>query len=138
MREEIKHRFREIPLFAQVKSVVRQLLPANTIGIVSTNSRTIIRNTLEKEGLNVHFLFTDVGLGQKAQVLRQVISEHHPEWSQLVYVGDERRDIEACQQVGVKVIAVTWGFDPRETLQQAHPDYLIDDPSELLSLASLK
>jgi phosphoglycolate phosphatase-like HAD superfamily hydrolase len=138
LRDEIRHRFREIPLFAPVKSVIKQLVVANTIGIVSTNSRTIIRNTLDKEGLAVHFLSTDIGLGQKAQVLKQVISEHHAECGQLIYVGDETRDIEACRQVGVKIIAVTWGFEPREILEQARPDYLIDDPSELLALVSLK
>jgi phosphoglycolate phosphatase len=134
LREEIKYRFHEIPLFAQVKSLIKQLLPANTIGIVSTNSRAIIRNTLEKEGLAVHFLFTDIGLGQKAPALSRVIREHHIKCGRLVYVGDEGRDIEACRQVGVKIIAVTWGFEPRETLARAHPDYLVEDPSELLSL----
>jgi phosphoglycolate phosphatase len=134
LREEIRHRFREIPLFAPVKAVIKQLAVANTIGIVSTNSRTIIHNTLDKEGLAVHFLFTDIGLGQKAQVLRQVLSEHLTESGRLVYVGDESRDIEACQQVGIKIIAVTWGFEPRETLAKSRPDYLIDDPSELLTL----
>jgi phosphoglycolate phosphatase len=134
LREEIKHRFQEIPLFPSVKSVIRALAPAYKIGIVSTNSRDIIRNTIEKEGLTLHFLVTDIGLGQKAPVLRQIISEHHIKCGQLIYVGDEGRDIEACRQVGVKVIAVTWGFEPRETLAKAHPDYLIDDPSELLSL----
>jgi phosphoglycolate phosphatase len=134
LREEIKHRFHEIPLFPSVKAVIQALVPAHKIGIVSTNSQTIIRNTLEKEGLAVDFLLTDIGLGQKAEILMKVIDERIRDGAQLVYVGDEIRDIEACQQVGVKVIAVTWGFEPRETLEQAHPDYLIDDPSALLSL----
>lgn len=134
LREEIRRRFHEIPLFPPMKSVIRRLVLANRVGIVSTNSRTIICNSLKKDGINIDFLFTDIGLGQKAPVLRQIMNEHRKEWARLVYVGDESRDIEACRQAGVKVIAVTWGFEPRETLEKVHPDYLIDDPSELLPL----
>jgi phosphoglycolate phosphatase len=134
LREEIKHRFHEIPLFPSVKTVIQVLAVAHEIGIVSTNSQTIIRNTLKMEELAVDFLVTDIALGQKAEILRQIIAKRMLDGAQLVYVGDEIRDIEACQEVGIKVIAVTWGFEPKEILEQAHPDYLIDDPSALLSL----
>ncbi|MBK7733406.1 MAG: HAD hydrolase-like protein [Bacteroidales bacterium] len=34
----------------------------------------------------------------------------------IVYVGDETRDIEACQAAGIPVIAVSWGLNRRELL----------------------
>jgi phosphoglycolate phosphatase len=48
-----------------------------------------------------------------------------------VYVGDEHRDVEACREVGVKVIAVRWGFDAEARLLAAGPDHLATAPGEV-------
>ena len=59
---------------------------------------------------------------------------------QVVYVGDEVRDIKAARQAGVAMAAVTWGFHRRELLAPCRPDYLLERPEELLRkgcLASL-
>ncbi|MBS1776153.1 MAG: HAD family hydrolase [Bacteroidetes bacterium] len=48
-----------------------------------------------------------------------------------IYVTDTRIDITRCKNVGVPVIAVTWGFDSKEVLQNASPDFYVDTTSEL-------
>lgn len=53
-----------------------------------------------------------------------------------MYVGDEVRDIEACQKVGIKIAAVTWGLNTKEALERYHPDSLIDKPQQLLDLVN--
>jgi phosphoglycolate phosphatase-like HAD superfamily hydrolase len=52
----------------------------------------------------------------------------------VVYVGDEVRDIEAGRQAGVAVAAMTWGFNDRALLARHCPDYLVERPEELLQL----
>ncbi|MBK7488721.1 MAG: HAD hydrolase-like protein [Bacteroidales bacterium] len=49
----------------------------------------------------------------------------------IVYVGDETRDIEACQAAGIPVIAVSWGLNRRELLASLSPDQIADRPEEL-------
>jgi phosphoglycolate phosphatase len=49
-------------------------------------------------------------------------------------VGDSLLDIEAGKRAGVLTCAVTYGLTDRHTLQQAKPDYLIDDIAELRTL----
>ena len=134
LREEIKNRFHEIPLFPSIKPVIKEIMHRHTVGILSINSEVIIRNTLKKEELYVDFLFTDISFSEKAGVLTEITRRNLRNPPEFIYVGDECRDIEACQKSGIRIIAVTWGFDPKEILEQSHPDYLIDHPSELLTL----
>lgn len=51
-----------------------------------------------------------------------------------VIVGDSRVDVQTGKNVGILTCGVTWGFRPREELVESRPDYLIDQPGELLGL----
>lgn len=53
--------------------------------------------------------------------------------TEVLYVGDSLVDIETARNAGVPIAACSWGFVTREKLEAAHPDYLIDTPTELLS-----
>ena len=53
---------------------------------------------------------------------------------EVIYVGDETRDIEASKTIPIKVIAVSWGFNSAEALAKQNPDFLIQKPSELLKV----
>ncbi|MGB7414444.1 MAG: HAD hydrolase-like protein, partial [Thermosynechococcaceae cyanobacterium] len=48
-------------------------------------------------------------------------------------IGDETRDVEAAQQVQLRTIAVSWGFNSRAVLEKQQPDIVIDHPSELVA-----
>ena len=49
----------------------------------------------------------------------------------VVTIGDEARDVAAARQVGVKCVAVSWGFSERAPIEREHPDVLSDDPAKL-------
>jgi phosphoglycolate phosphatase len=51
-------------------------------------------------------------------------------------IGDTIGDIRAGKQSGVQTVAVTWGFQARDLLARELPDYLVDHPEELLTIAS--
>ncbi|MFH0981137.1 MAG: HAD hydrolase-like protein [Planctomycetota bacterium] len=46
-------------------------------------------------------------------------------------VGDSVVDIETARAAGMPSVAVTWGFQDRGHLQNARPDYLVDDFDQL-------
>lgn len=50
-----------------------------------------------------------------------------------LYVGDSSIDIQTAKNAGLTSIAVTWGFQSKESLLTQNPDYTIDRPKELLS-----
>jgi len=49
-------------------------------------------------------------------------------------IGDTLHDIECAKINGLRVVAVTTGFQDRDELAAAKPDYLIDDLRELLEI----
>ena len=54
--------------------------------------------------------------------------------SEVAFVGDEVRDVEAARKVGMTVVAVTWGINSRQGLADANPDFLVDTAEELIKL----
>lgn len=49
-----------------------------------------------------------------------------------VYVGDGETDIATARACGMPIVAVSWGFRDRATLEKLRPDVIIDRPSELM------
>ena len=52
-----------------------------------------------------------------------------------VYVGDSDVDVETARNAGLKCVAVSWGFRPRESLVAAGADAIVDEVGALLSAA---
>jgi phosphoglycolate phosphatase-like HAD superfamily hydrolase len=55
---------------------------------------------------------------------------------EVIYVGDETRDIEAAKRSQIKMIAVSWGFNSKTVLAEHNPDFLIHHPNELIQVIS--
>lgn len=47
-------------------------------------------------------------------------------------IGDSHTDIQTARNAGIKAIAVTWGFRPKEDLMDA--DYVVDNAENILEL----
>ena len=54
--------------------------------------------------------------------------------SEILYIGDEVRDIVSTRKVGVNMIAVTWGYNARTRLQRESPGWLVDKPADILEV----
>lgn len=102
--------------------------------VLSSNDAANIRTFLSRQGLEalVDGVHGGVSLFGKARMLRGLMKREQLLPGQLVYVGDEERDVQACREVGVRVVAVTWGVDTVERLRGAGPDALAATPAEVL------
>ncbi len=49
------------------------------------------------------------------------------------YVGDSPFDIQAGRAAGLVTIGVTWGFFPRDALEEAGPDLIVQTPAEVVA-----
>ena len=72
-------------------------------------------------------------LSKKRRVEKYIRSKELDPQS-LYYVGDTTVDIESARHAGAQTVAVTWGLNTAERLASAKPDYLVDDPAQLLSI----
>ena len=130
MRREID----SIVVFEGIEEVLQQLKEADVpMYIMSTNSPGNIRKLMAARGLDHYFthVYGNVGVFGKAKRLRQIIQRNQLDKGQVVYVGDEGRDIEAAKHVGIKSVAVGWGFNSPELLARHHPTHLVRTSAEL-------
>ena len=51
-----------------------------------------------------------------------------------LYVTDTISDVDRCRAAGVYVVGVGWGFDAKQDLVKAGPDWFVDDSIALKSL----
>lgn len=55
--------------------------------------------------------------------------------SDAVFIGDSRHDIECGRAAGVKTAAALWGPFDRDHLEDVDPDYWLEQPQDIASLA---
>jgi phosphoglycolate phosphatase len=106
--------------------------------ILSSNREENIRAFLKHHASEhlVEGFHCSSSLFGKARLLRGLMRRSGLRPDQLVYVGDEQRDVVACREAGVKVIAVRWGADALELLQRAGPDHIAEHPREIAECVS--
>jgi len=106
-----------------------------SLGIITSNTELNVNIFLRNHGLELFdFIRCSSKLLGKARMIRSVIRRQHVHAVDILFVGDETRDIEACQRVGIRIAAVTWGYNSRRSLVAMKPDFIFDDPQELVSL----
>ena len=70
----------------------------------------------------------------KTKIINNVLRQKQIKTQEVIYVGDETRDIEASKKANVKICSVTWGFNSEEALAKENPDFLIHHPRELVEI----
>ncbi len=135
-REELHKDIMHIKPFDGLHEVLKHLKGlGHLIGIVSSNSTENIISFLTKHQLDLFdFLHTSPRIWGKNQGLNQLIKNHNLSTEQIIYVGDETRDIEAAHKVGIRVAAVTWGYNSEKALKSHNPDFIVNLPQEFLTI----
>jgi phosphoglycolate phosphatase-like HAD superfamily hydrolase len=67
-------------------------------------------------------------------MINAVLKEHKLGCDEVIYVGDETRDIHAAQKSNILMISVGWGFNSPTILAKHKPDFLVYHPIELVKI----
>ncbi|MEG3902851.1 HAD-IA family hydrolase [Microcoleus sp. B4-C5] len=138
LKAELRSEIPNIRLFPGIKEVLLELKKQGfQLGIITSNSRENVLESMKKNALQDTFTFIYSGSTfGKHKVINRWLKTEHINAKEVVYVGDEIRDIEAARKTGIKVIAVGWGFNSEEALVAHNPDFLIQSPQELIEIMS--
>lgn len=133
---EVRRQSATLPLHEGITEVVRKIQALGVRqGIVSSNSTQNITDCIETHGLLRCFSFV-TGTSRifgKERRIRKAIRDAGVDANQVLYVGDEIRDIEAGRAAHVEVAAVTWGLNSMQALSKNNPRWLIESPAQLLA-----
>lgn len=66
-------------------------------------------------------------------VVLEILKLSQVEASDVLYVGDSEVDMLTARNSGVTSIGVTWGFRPRQELEESGATFIVETPEEILS-----
>lgn len=138
LRAELRQRSVEIPPCSGMPAIIQRLYAHDhSLAIITSNTPDVVRAFLAAYGLEHCFMSIDGGgtLFRKGKLIVRCLDQHQFVPEQTVYVGDEVRDVDAARFAGIRSVAVTWGFNNRDALAAANPDWLIDEPEMLKAIA---
>ncbi|MDJ0707126.1 MAG: HAD-IA family hydrolase [Leptolyngbyaceae cyanobacterium MO_188.B28] len=139
VKTELRREIQQLNLIPGVRDALIALSnEGHTLGIVTSNSADNVHLFLKKHDLAdlFSFIHTGTALFGKSKVLKQVLRRNQLNADQVLYIGDETRDIEAAQKIPIRVVAVSWGFNSHQVLMSKKPDFLIDHPNELMQIVT--
>lgn len=142
VKSSLSKEIQEINMVTGLKEVLLKLKnQGNQLGIITSNSKENVVLFLEANGLQqvFDFIYSGAPLIGKSKVINSFLKKEHKNPEEVIYVGDETRDIDAARKSHVKIMAVSWGFNSRTALAEQQPDFLIEQPNEILEvIASLQ
>ena len=134
-RQSIK----DISFFDGIKELLETLNARGfQIAIISTNSASNIRDFLRRNQIDfINEVICSNKIYGKERDIKRFLKMKKLKVSEVIYVGDEIRDIIASKKNGIKVIWVSWGYDQIDNIKKEHPDYIVNEPQEILTISKL-
>lgn len=134
--EELHTRMPGVKPLAGTPELLRELRAAGfRLGIVTSNTESNVRMFLRKFDLDFFaFIRSSSKLLGKAHEIRGVIKTEKTPAEEILFIGDETRDIEASQKAGIRIGAVTWGYNSRRSLEAMKPDFIFDRAEDLAAM----
>jgi len=132
-RSMMASRIGEIRLFPEVPNFLKRLRESGLrLGVVTSNSIENTRRIFHEETFaQFDHLSCHVALFGKKAKLKALLQESGLSPDQVLYVGDELRDLDAARCVGMAFAAVPWGYTTQDSLAEAKPDHLVASFGEL-------
>lgn len=134
IRQKFPHAYKRVPLFPFTEKLIRKLGVLAKLGIVSSTPAELIEKKLAEKNLGQYFFEVitagaDLTKKEKLMSLSEELGTHS---DKTFFVSDTVGDIREGNNLGLITAAVTWGFHDRSTLTKAAPDFLVDNPEDLI------
>lgn len=136
VRNQLSEEVEKMKIFPGVEKLVIDLkLDKYKLAILSSNLKETVDKFLAIHQLPVfEYVKCEPNIFEKARLIKRFLNDHDLEIRDVIYIGDEVRDVEACRKVGIQIVSVTWGFNDREALYKLNPDFLVSRPQQIFDL----
>ncbi|EXJ15348.1 Haloacid dehalogenase-like hydrolase [Imhoffiella purpurea] len=135
IRQAMRAELMETPPVEGIPELLAELARCGyRLGLLSSNAQSSLDDYVARYGMREFaFVVGGTGLFGKSRALRGMMRRQRIRAKDLIYVGDELRDLEAARDVGAGFAAVSWGYTSPEGLAAAGPDCLLRHPGDLLA-----
>jgi phosphoglycolate phosphatase len=136
-RKIMHQRINEIRPFPDMTGVLHTMMQEGIeVAVATSNSIANVKAVLGDALIN-RFAAVECGssLFGKSHRLRQILRKTQIDKAQALYIGDEIRDAEAAERVGLSFGAVAWGYTDLGGLLRMNPASVFRAPADLLCLS---
>ncbi len=137
VRMELNQHIEDIHVVPGIRKLLEKLKQEKyKMGIMTSNSEANVKKFLRKNGLLKYFSVFQSGIGMfgKTGVINSFLKKTNLSPEDVIYIGDEIRDIESSKKSKVEIVSVGWGFNSKKALLSHKPDHFIMSPLQLMKV----
>lgn len=129
------HSVEEPTPYPQVREILEALSGEGIrMAVLSAMTQTKIDKEVGDYGFAEFFLSIKGGVNDKREEILKLMQECGFDKKETAYVGDATHDIDTGKVANVTTIAVCWGYQPKEKLLKANPDFVAENFEQLKEL----
>lgn len=134
-KKDFKKVNEKIKLFPEIKKLLLELEKKYDLVLLTSNDKKHIKNILKKNKILHCFkeLYFKSSFNHKSRFIKKIIKKHNLKKEEVIYIGDELRDFESCQEIAVDCINVSYGFNSKKLLESENK-FVVDNVKELKQL----
>jgi phosphoglycolate phosphatase len=137
MRQLKAQHMREIPLFAGVPEMLRDLSEKGVaLALVSSDNEANARAALGTHAALIRHYDCGASLFGKASKYKRVMKQVGVSARETLSIGDEVRDAEAAGKAGIDFAAVSWGYARVEALRAMRPVTVFERMADISGLVA--
>ncbi len=128
--------WKENHLYDGIESILQTLhAEAYTLAICTSRRTDLAKKIINHYDYNTIFsevFGADIGL-KKSDLIKNLIQQQRftaESWM----IGDRSFDINAAKLNNLKSIAVLWGYDSKQELENCEPDFFVSSPAEIKTI----
>ncbi|WEG13611.1 pyrophosphatase PpaX [Pullulanibacillus sp. KACC 23026] len=139
-KHNIEHHDELVTEYPKVRETIAQLAKEGyRLGIVTTKRRETVIMGLELTGLRPYFetivTIDDVTNAKPdPEPVQLALKQLKSKPEEAFMVGDSPSDIEAGRRAGTQTVGVAWSIKGEAMIQEAKPDYILHEMTDLLSI----
>ncbi len=114
--------------FPEVLNFLKKINKTNILTIASSGRQKNVISLLKKNHVrNLFPLVIANGSINKSGMIKKILNKFNKKAEESVMVTDTVGDLKVAKKMGLKTIAVTWGFHSAKILKSEKPDYLVNN-----------
>ena len=104
-----------------------------TMMVISSDLAETVNKELVEFGIDNIFVKVISGASDKSEAILEAVSLYSGDRNHVYIVGDSVHEIQVGKPLGIKTIAVTWGFGSKGNLESMLPDKIFENVVDLQS-----
>jgi phosphoglycolate phosphatase len=138
LRKRMAREADSIPLYPGVSEMLEDLASGRlNLALLSSNSRNNVLRILGPRLSDCFdFFHCEVPYLGKTRQFGNLMKKSGCAPSEVLYIGDETRDLEAARSHGVDFGAVAWGFNNPSAFERHRPEYFFEKASDITRVLS--